>query len=173
METTPGEPTNDNRDNFISYVSKGTGKLNQTFAVSNKPVIESIIGCCIGIMRLSLKKCDIAQNPNPTSLFENIFETIRVASLLLGPDINQTIVTRSLTSTIYLKTFLPKDLNNAVLGSVSDGGFVQLPPYSALQSSLGKYATVTAQVRVNVCEREGESNLHSCLHFSRCHSQYF
>ncbi|KAF7212109.1 transcript variant X2 [Nothobranchius furzeri] len=146
METTPGEPTNDNRDNFISYVSKGTGKLNQTFAVSNKPVIESIIGCCIGIMRLSLKKCDIAQNPNPTSLFENIFETIRVASLLLGPDINQTIVTRSLTSTIYLKTFLPKDLNNAVLGSVSDGGFVQLPPYSALQSSLGKYATVTAQI---------------------------
>lgn len=97
METTAGEPTDDNRvgtfalespwkvlhhcnchgtlnavcfslsqDKFIGYLLKGTKKLTSAFALQNNHTISHIINCSTGILLLSMKKCDIQDNPNPT-----------------------------------------------------------------------------------------------------------
>lgn len=42
----------------------------------------------------------------------------------------------------------PADLSNAVLGSEKDGEFIKLPSYAALESQLGQYSTIIAQVCV-------------------------
>lgn len=97
METTAGEPTDDNRvgtftlgspwkvlhhcnchgtlnavcfslsqNKFIEYLLKGTKKLTPAFALQNNDTISHIINCSTGILLLSVKKCDIQDNPNPT-----------------------------------------------------------------------------------------------------------
>ncbi|XP_073320377.1 polycystin-1-like protein 2 [Pagrus major] len=147
METTPGEPTDDNRDKFIQHLLAGTKKLTATFALQNNETISHIINCSTAILLLSMKKCDIATNPNPTSLFEHVFEIFRQVSLLIGEATTETLVLRHQTGTVYQSSFSkPADLSNAVLGSEKDGEFIKLPSFSALKSQLGGHSKVIAQM---------------------------
>ncbi|XP_039984198.1 polycystic kidney disease protein 1-like 2 isoform X7 [Xiphias gladius] len=146
METTGGEPTNYNRYKFIQYLLEGTKKLTPEFALSHNDTISHIISCGNGILLLSKKKCDIQTNPNPTSLFEDVFEIFRTISLLLGSVTTQKLVIRHGTGTIYQSNHKPADLGNAVLGSEIDGEFIKLPSYSALQAQLGEHSKILAQM---------------------------
>ncbi|TKS70244.1 Polycystic kidney disease protein 1-like 2 PC1-like 2 protein [Collichthys lucidus] len=145
MEITPGEPTNDNRDGFIKYLLEGTKNLKED-AAENNVIISRIINCSTGILLLSMKKCDIDTNPNPTSLFESVFEIFRAVSLLLGQFSNETIVMKHPTGTIYQASFKTADLDNAVLGSEQEGEFIRLPSFSALNPQLAQYKTVFTQM---------------------------
>lgn len=51
---------------FIEYLLEGTVKVTPDFARDNKDVMTHIINCSTAILALSLKKCDIKTNPNPT-----------------------------------------------------------------------------------------------------------
>ncbi|XP_017296730.1 polycystic kidney disease protein 1-like 2 [Kryptolebias marmoratus] len=145
MEKQPGEPTNDKRAKFIGALLNGTKTLTKDDVSENKSIVADIISCSTAMMRLSQKKCDTDSNPNPISLFETLFEIIRIASLLTGLEINQTYITRTLTSTLYMRTVKPDGLDNALVGSKEDG-FVKLPSFSALQSKVGGFDSVTAQM---------------------------
>ncbi|XP_053279260.1 polycystic kidney disease protein 1-like 2 [Pleuronectes platessa] len=146
METTVGQPTNESRDNFIEYLLKITQKLTSTFALQNNDTISHIINCSTGIVLLSIKRCDIKENPSPTALFEQVFEIYRTIASLIGSVITGQYVIRHRTGTIYQNSFKPADLDGAVLGSVKDGEFVKLPSYSALQSQLKGYSKVYTQL---------------------------
>ncbi|XP_041797280.1 polycystic kidney disease protein 1-like 2 [Chelmon rostratus] len=146
MELTGGEPTDDNRDKFIQYLLEGTRKLTPEFALQNNVTISRIINCSTGILLLSLKKCDIDVNPNPTSLFEDIFEIFRAVSLLLGLATTETFIIRHPRGVIYQSSHSPADLSNAVLGSERDGAFIRLPSYSALEAQLGKHSRIISQM---------------------------
>ncbi|XP_042266749.1 polycystic kidney disease protein 1-like 2 [Thunnus maccoyii] len=146
METEAGEPTNDNRDKFIQYLLEATKKLTPTFALQNSDTVSHIINCGSGILLLSMKKCDILTNPNPKSLFEQVFEIFRMVSLLLGSATNQRIVIKHSTGYIYQGSYAPADLSNAVLGSEKDGEFIRLPSYEALKPQLGRYSTIITQM---------------------------
>ncbi|GAA6233594.1 polycystic kidney disease protein 1-like 2 isoform X2 [Lates japonicus] len=136
METTAGEPTDSNRDKFIKHLLAGTEKLTPEFALKNNETISHIINCSNGILLLSDKKCDIDSNPNPTDLFERVFQIFRKIAVLVGTSTSQ-IVIRHRSGSFYQNTYTPSDLGNAVLGSEKDGEFVKLPPFSALQSQVG------------------------------------
>ncbi|TNN80530.1 hypothetical protein EYF80_009269 [Liparis tanakae] len=101
METTVGEPTNHNRDEFIKHLLSGTKKLTPKFALANENIISHIIKCSTGILHLSLGKCDIDTNPNPKSLFENIFEIFRTISLLIGNGTGDNVLIRHPLGNIY------------------------------------------------------------------------
>ncbi|KAG8001601.1 Polycystic kidney disease protein 1-like 2, partial [Nibea albiflora] len=146
METTPGEPTNDNRDRFIQYLLEGTKNLKADYAAENNITISRIINCSAGILLLSMKKCDIDTNPNPTSLFESIFEIFRAVSLLLGQFSTETIIIKHPTGTVYQTSFKTADLDNAVLGSEQEGEFIRLPSFSALKPQLEQYERVITQM---------------------------
>ncbi|XP_028999726.1 polycystic kidney disease protein 1-like 2 [Betta splendens] len=146
IETNPGEPTNNDRDQFIQYLLAGTKTLTPSFAVQNTNVMSHIINCSTGIFLLSEKKCDIATNPNPTDLFERIFEIFRLVAILIGTANNQTLVMKLRTGTLYQRTYSPADLGHAVLGSQADGDYVVFPSYSALQAQLGVSGPIFAQM---------------------------
>lgn len=118
------------QDKFIQALLNGTKSLTKDKVSQNDSIIADIISCSTAMMRLCLKKCDSAQNPNPVvsscssktkhinvsfvqtlallfppqSLFETLFEIIRLASLLTGLEINQTYITKTPTSTLYMIT---------------------------------------------------------------------
>ncbi|KAM4593570.1 polycystin-1-like protein 3 [Odontesthes bonariensis] len=144
METTEGQPTDNQRENFIQKLQEGVSKLNQDNV--NQDIIQSILGVCTGIQRLSMKKCDVDTNPNPTSLFQDVFKIMQTASMLVSPAGNTPTVFRYPTGNIYLSAHEPADLNNAVLGSESDGVYIKLPSYSALAPHLKSHKKITAQV---------------------------
>ncbi|XP_030269688.1 polycystic kidney disease protein 1-like 2 [Sparus aurata] len=147
MEMTPGEPTDDNRDKFIKHLLAGTTQLDKEFALQSPKTISHIINCSTAILLLSQKKCDIATNPNPTSLFENVYEIFREISVLLGSLTTEPIIFKHRTGTVYQNSFSkPDDLNNAVLGSEKDGEFIKLPSFSALKSQLGDKKNIIAQM---------------------------
>nr|XP_033488033.1 polycystic kidney disease protein 1-like 2 [Epinephelus lanceolatus] len=146
METTMGEPTDDSRDKFIQYLLAGTKNLSAQYALNNNDTISHIINCSTGILLLSMNKCDIETNPNPTSLFEEVFEIFRTVSMLVGSATSQRIVIRHPTGTIYQSSHTPADLSNAVLGSEQDGEFIILPSLAALQSQLGGRSPIIAQM---------------------------
>ncbi|XP_076592826.1 polycystin-1-like protein 3 [Chaetodon auriga] len=146
MEITGGEPTDVNRDKFIRYLLEGTKKLTPEFAFQNNVTINRIINCSTGILLLSMTKCDIDINPNPKSLFEDVFEIFRTVSLLLGLATTETIIIKHPTGTVYQSSHSPADLSNAVLGSEKDGEFIKLPSYSALESQLGKHNRIISQM---------------------------
>ncbi|KAM7406033.1 hypothetical protein PAMP_000438 [Pampus punctatissimus] len=146
METEAGEPTNDNRDKFIQYLLEATKKLTSTFVSQNNDTVSHIINCSAAILLLSVKKCDIQTNPNPTSLFEQVFEIFRTVSLLLGSATSRSTVIRHPTGNIYQSSHTPAELGNIVLGSEEDGEFIKFPSYASLQSQLGKYSTVITQI---------------------------
>lgn len=54
------------QDGFIKYLLEGTKNLKEDYAAENDIIISRIISCSTGILLLSLKKCDIYTNPNPT-----------------------------------------------------------------------------------------------------------
>ncbi|XP_077420923.1 polycystin-1-like protein 2 isoform X2 [Vanacampus margaritifer] len=66
METEAGEPTDESRHKFILYLLKGTQNLTPEFALENMGIISQIIDCSISILDISMNKCDIQTNPNPT-----------------------------------------------------------------------------------------------------------
>ncbi|XP_077448719.1 polycystin-1-like protein 2 isoform X3 [Stigmatopora argus] len=144
METEPGEPTDESRDNFIMYLLKGTQNLTPAFAVENIDIITRIITSSISILEISMNKCNIRNNP--TSLFEDVFEIFRTISVLLGSATSERIVIKSSTGTIYHSSHIPEDLSNVILGSVEDGEFIIMPPYSVLQSHIGQYKKIHAQM---------------------------
>ncbi|CAK6973388.1 polycystic kidney disease protein 1-like 2 [Scomber scombrus] len=146
METEAGELTSDNRDKFIQYLLKATEGVTEEFALQNRDAVNHIINCSSAILLLSMKKCNILTNPNPTSLFENVFEIFRRISLLLGSETAQRIVIRHPTGYIYQSSHTPADLSNAVLGSEKDGEYIKLPSFAALESQLGKFSKITAQL---------------------------
>ncbi|XP_029950415.1 polycystic kidney disease protein 1-like 2 [Salarias fasciatus] len=146
MELTVGEPTNDNRDDFIKYLLEGTKNLTSKFAISNNYTINHIINCSTGILLLSLKKCDKEENPNPVPLFERIFEIFREISLLIGEEISELIVFQHPSGTIYQTSKPPEEIGDLVLGSKNEGEVVKFPPSSALSSHLKDFSKVTAQV---------------------------
>ncbi|KAK9542862.1 hypothetical protein VZT92_000688 [Zoarces viviparus] len=148
METTAGEPTDDKRDILIASLLNGTKTLTPEFALQNNDTISHIINCSTAILRLSVKKCDINANPNPISLFEEVFEIFRTVSLLVGKATTENIIIRHPSGTIYQSTHTPTDLSDSVLGSEKDGAFVKLPSYAALGPQLGKYSTIIAQLAV-------------------------
>ncbi|XP_075325325.1 uncharacterized protein pkd1l3 [Odontesthes bonariensis] len=100
METTEGQPTDNQRENFIQKLQEGVSKLNQDNV--NQDIIQSILGVCTGIQRLSMKKCDVDTNPNPTSLFQDVFKIMQTASMLVSPAGNTPTVFRYPTGNIYL-----------------------------------------------------------------------
>ncbi|XP_034437184.1 polycystic kidney disease protein 1-like 2 [Hippoglossus hippoglossus] len=146
METTVGEPTNDSRDKFIKYLLGIAQNLTSTFALQNNDTVSHIINCSTGIVLLSIKRCDIKENPSPIALFEQVFEIYRTIASLIGSVITGQYIIRHRTGTIYQNSFKPADLGGAVLGSVKDGEFVKLPSYSALQSQLKGYSKVYTQL---------------------------
>lgn len=118
------------QDKFIQYLLAGTKRLSAQYALNNNNTISHIINCSTGILLLSMNKCDIETNPNPTvstafsnrthfvtswllrssdvaffsplqSLFEEVFEIFRTVSILVGSATSQRIVIRHLTGTIY------------------------------------------------------------------------
>lgn len=145
METSPGEPTDDSRDKFIEYLLKATKNLDADYALQNNTA-SHIINCSSAILLLSMKKCDIKDKPNPTSLFENVFEIFRQVSLLLGLQIKENLIIKHPTGTIYQSSHTLAELNNAVLGSEKDGEFIKLPSLSALKSQLGNAENIVAQM---------------------------
>ncbi|XP_071344802.1 polycystin-1-like protein 2 isoform X2 [Trachinotus anak] len=80
------------------------------------------------------------------SLFEKVFEIFRQVSVLLGKNSTKEFVFRHPTGTMYQSSRKPADFGNAVLGSETDGEFIILPSYSALEAQLGKASTITAQM---------------------------
>ncbi|XP_033930769.1 polycystin-1-like protein 2 isoform X4 [Pseudochaenichthys georgianus] len=66
MERTADEPTNQNRDEFIKYLLLGTVKLLDGSILPDNDTVTKIIKCSSGILLLSMNKCDIKTNPNPT-----------------------------------------------------------------------------------------------------------
>ncbi|XP_054628004.1 polycystic kidney disease protein 1-like 2 [Dunckerocampus dactyliophorus] len=146
METEAGEPTDENRDKFIHYLLEGTKNLAPDLALENSDLISHIISCSTSILHISMNKCDIHTNPNPTSLFEDIFEIFRTISLLLGSATTQRIVIKHPTGAIYQSSHTPEDLGNVILGSVEDGEYIIMPPYSVLQSHIGQYRKLLAQM---------------------------
>ncbi|XP_038557671.1 polycystic kidney disease protein 1-like 2 isoform X2 [Micropterus salmoides] len=147
METTEGEPTAESRDNFIRYLLEGTKALTPQFAIQNSDIISHIISCSTAINILSVRKCDIQTNPNPTDLFEDIFEIFRTISLLLGrANGTQQFIIRYPSGTIYQNSSKPAEISNVVLGSEKDGTFIRLPSYSAIQSQLGGYSAIISQM---------------------------
>ncbi|XP_051919019.1 polycystic kidney disease protein 1-like 2 isoform X1 [Hippocampus zosterae] len=171
METEAGEPTDGSRDGFIRYLLKGTQNLTPELALENIDVISHIIGCSMSILDMSMNKCDIQANPNPTSLFEDIFEIFRTISVLLGSATSERIVIKHSTGSIYLSSHNPEDLSNVILGSVEDGEFIIMPPYSVLQSHIGRYEKIIAQVctraiglfiRLCCCKRQSFSSCFAC-----------
>ena len=54
------------QDDFIEYLLKGTKNLTPQFALQNSEIISQIINCSTAILLLSMRKCDIGPNPNPT-----------------------------------------------------------------------------------------------------------
>uniref|UniRef100_UPI003AAB5C42 polycystin-1-like protein 2 n=1 Tax=Centroberyx gerrardi TaxID=166262 RepID=UPI003AAB5C42 len=146
MEMDGEEPTNENRDNFIQYLLEGTNNLTPDYVLQNNETVSHIINCSSAILLLSMKKCDVLSNPNPTSLFEQIFEIYRSISVLLGSTTNMRIVIKHPSGTIYQSSHTPASLDNAILGSEKDGVYIKLPPYSLLKSQLGQYQTINAQM---------------------------
>ncbi|XP_041841661.1 polycystic kidney disease protein 1-like 2 isoform X2 [Melanotaenia boesemani] len=144
MEKTAGEPTNEHRDNFVQSLLTGTKLLTRSSV--NLNIVNTILNLSTGIMIFSMKKCDIDTNPNPNNFFENVFQIIQTISLLTSPPLNQDTVTRYSTGVVYQSTRKPADLGNMVIGSESNGGFIKLPPYSALNPFLAKYDTIVAQM---------------------------
>ncbi|XP_074481384.1 polycystin-1-like protein 2 [Sebastes fasciatus] len=134
------------QDKFIQYLLAGTKKLTKEFALENNNTISHIINCSTGILLLSVNKCDIKTNPNPTSLFEEVFEIYRTISVLIGLATTERIIIRHPTGTIYQSTHTPTSLSNAVLGSEQDGEYVVLPSFAALESQLGGYSKIIAQM---------------------------
>ncbi|XP_029353372.1 polycystic kidney disease protein 1-like 2 [Echeneis naucrates] len=148
MEMTPGEPTNENRDKFINSLLNGTKTANAEFALKNHHTVSQLINCGAAIFQLSVKKCDIATNPNPVNLFEQIFEVFRTASLLLASNSTDGIVITHRTGRIYQRRHNPADISYAVLGSEKDGTFIKLPSFSALQGQLGDSTMITTQMTI-------------------------
>ncbi|XP_032415639.1 polycystic kidney disease protein 1-like 2 [Xiphophorus hellerii] len=143
METTAGEPSDENRNKFISYLLGGTNKLDRNFAKDHPATIDSIIKCSNAILYLTIQKCDFDRNQN-NQFFENVLELIKAASLLL---VGETpTVSRTPLGSVITSAYKPEKLSNAVLGSKEDGGMVKLPSFSAMQSSIGKYDNVIAQM---------------------------
>ncbi|KAK5617940.1 hypothetical protein CRENBAI_024468 [Crenichthys baileyi] len=130
------------KDSFIDILLSGTQQLNRTFALANPDTIDSIIKCSNAILRLSLKKCDFHYSEN-RDLFNKVFEIIKTASLL---GVDTTTVTKSPSGAVYTSVYKPTNLNKAVLGSEEDGGIVKLPSFSAMESRIGKYNSVIAQM---------------------------
>ncbi|XP_008291325.1 polycystic kidney disease protein 1-like 2 [Stegastes partitus] len=141
METTPGEPTNNNRDKFIQHLLAGTQALTPQFALQHNDTILHIYNCSSAILLLSMTKCDVDTNPNPESLFEDIFEIYRVISVLMG---STETVFQHPTGTIYQNSFKPDELSNQVLGSEKQG-HVKLPSLDAVLSHLGISQPITTQ----------------------------
>ncbi|XP_030016916.1 polycystic kidney disease protein 1-like 2 [Sphaeramia orbicularis] len=146
MEMESGEPTNENRENFIKYLLEGTKNLTSEFALENNVTIGKIINCSSGILLLSMKKCDSDTNPNPTTLFEDVFEIFRVISVLIGQNLEGETVIKHPTGTIYQKSIPSEKLGDTVLGSKKDGEFVQMPPFRALRSKLNGQGNIIAQL---------------------------
>ncbi|XP_051236275.1 polycystic kidney disease protein 1-like 2 [Dicentrarchus labrax] len=146
MEETQGEPTNDNRDKFIKYLLNGTQKLTLELALENNDTISHILNCSNAILLLSMKKCDIKANPNPTSLFENVFEILREVTVLVGLETTEPLIFKHPTGVVYQRSSKPAELDHGVLGSEKDGTFIKLPSFSALKSWLVGYDSVIAQM---------------------------
>ncbi|KAK1891842.1 Polycystic kidney disease protein 1-like 2 [Dissostichus eleginoides] len=146
MERTPDEPTNQNRDDFIKYLLLGTVKLLDDKIEPATHTVTKIIKCSTGILLLSMNKCNIKTNPNPTSLFEEVFEIFRIISELVVSKYPQQFIIRHPTGIIYQSTHTPAELGNAVLGSEQDGVFIKLPSFAALKSQLGEYDSITYQM---------------------------
>ncbi|XP_068506546.1 polycystin-1-like protein 2 isoform X2 [Syngnathus scovelli] len=146
METEVGEPTEESRNEFILYLLKGTQNMSPEFALENTDIISHIISCSISILDISMNKCDIQTSPNRTPIFEDIFEIFRTILMLLSSETLQRIVIRFSTGTIYQSSHKPEDLSNVILGSVEDGEFIIMPPYSILQSHIGQHERIIAQM---------------------------
>ncbi|XP_040889158.1 polycystic kidney disease protein 1-like 2 [Toxotes jaculatrix] len=144
MELTPGEPTNDSRNRLIQNLLKAAKTLRPGLNSETNGIVSHIINCSTAILQLSLKKCDIGTNPNPSSLFEQIFEIIRVMSMQLGSEEN--IVIKHRTGAFYQSNYTPAALGNAVLGSKEDGEIIKLPSFSSLQAQLGGHSSILAQM---------------------------
>ncbi|KAG7235194.1 hypothetical protein INR49_003105, partial [Caranx melampygus] len=145
IEVTSGEPTDDVRDKFIDYLLKATKKLTKKFALANNDIMSNIINCSNAIYLLATKKCDLLTNPNPTSLFERIFEIFSTVSVLLSSG-DEDMVIKHQSGSIYQTTRKPDELGNAVLGSEADGEFIRLPSFSALMGQFGDAASITSQM---------------------------
>ncbi|KAM7014913.1 polycystin-1-like protein 2 [Tautogolabrus adspersus] len=146
METTAGEPTDANRENFVKTLLEATQSLTPEFALNNNETISHIINCSTAILLLSIKKCDVELNPNPTALFEEIFEIIRTITLLLGKKSVQPLVIRHPTGTLYQNSYSPTGLGNAVIGSEADGEFVKFPSFSVMKTQLEGFSSITTQL---------------------------
>ncbi|KAK5935391.1 hypothetical protein CgunFtcFv8_020758 [Champsocephalus gunnari] len=148
MERTADEPTNQNRDEFIKYLLLGTVRLLDDSILPDNDTVNKIIKCSTGILLLSMNKCDIKTNPNPTSLFEQVLEIFRIISELVVSKYPQQFIIRHPTGIIYQSTRRPAELGNAVLGSEQDGAFIKLPSFAALKSQLGGYDSITSQMAI-------------------------
>ncbi|XP_054900721.1 polycystic kidney disease protein 1-like 2 [Poeciliopsis prolifica] len=143
MEITVEEPTDDHRDKFIEYLLAGTEKVTRSVAQANPAIIDSIINCTNAIFYLATQKCDF-DHSQTKQFFENVVKLIQKASLLLVG--TTPTVSRTQLGSVITRAYTPEELSNAVVGSQEDGGMVKLPSFSALQSSIGKYKDVIAQM---------------------------
>ncbi|XP_056876107.1 polycystic kidney disease protein 1-like 3 [Takifugu flavidus] len=146
METTVGEPTDTNRKELIRYLLEGTQRLTAEFALGNSDVISHIINCSTAILLLSETKCDIDTNPNPTSLFEDVFQIFHTITLLLGSNSVESFIIKHSMGTMYQSSHMPADLDNVVLGSQQDGEYIKLPSFSALKSQIRGQNRITTQM---------------------------
>ncbi|XP_076739560.1 polycystin-1-like protein 2 [Maylandia zebra] len=144
MDVTPGEPTNSNREAFVSNLLKSVALLNVSFALNNTETLNHILNCSSAILSLSLKNCDLKNNPNPKDLFGDVFKIFaKVANLLSGEN---EFVMQYPMGTIYQKTQKPADIGNSVLGSEKVGNSAKLPSNSVLGPVLNKYNNIISQM---------------------------
>ena len=69
------------QDNFIKHLLAGTKNIDKQFALQSPETISHIINCSTAILLLSLKKCDISTNPNPTvSSKKQLYSIIHILS---------------------------------------------------------------------------------------------
>ena len=69
------------QDNFIKHLLAGTKNIDKQFALQSPETISHIINCSTAILLLSLKKCDISTNPNPTvSSKKQLYSIVHILS---------------------------------------------------------------------------------------------
>ncbi|XP_034017782.1 polycystic kidney disease protein 1-like 3 [Thalassophryne amazonica] len=144
METEVDEPTNENRDKFVQNMLGATKMLKSSEASKN--IINHIINCTTAVLLLAMTKCDILSNPNPESFHRNILEIFQYVDVL-NAQVPENYVIKFPTGTLYLSSYTPEKLSEAVLGSDLEGHVV-LPHISAFQSHVENATCVSFQLAV-------------------------
>ncbi|CAJ1049792.1 polycystic kidney disease protein 1-like 2 [Xyrichtys novacula] len=146
MEQTPLEPTHTKRDEFIETLLETTQSLTEDIVLMDRNITNHILNCSSAILSLSMTRCDVQSNPNPQSLFEQVFEIFRLISLLLGKTTPGPLTVKHPTGTLYQNRYKPADLSNTVLGSKERGEYVRFSSFEAMKPQIGAYSTVIAQL---------------------------